>query len=216
MVIQTPRLCKDVAFLPPEKDQPNPILCSPILSSEQDITDYERDMAALKQAEAEADIWATEPETAKIFLGDDVFDDSFPMAGDIAIGARNIVPEGVTIEKSAVVGGKGDETYIDTIASSDGRVLTKEELEKLGLGDLKSVERLRKQLEQYAKGQEWKLDVVETAGGRREYRGVIGSDEEKEEGNGEKNGEGEGGAQDGGEGKEGEEGSEEEYYKEEL
>lgn len=214
MVIQTPRLCKDVAFLPPEKDQPNPILCSPVLSSEQDINDYEHDMAALKQAEAEVDVWAAEPEAAKIFLGDGIIQD-YPVVGDIAIGARNIVPEGVTIEKSAVVGGKGDETYIDTIASSDGRVLTKEELEKLGLVDMKSVERLRKQLEQYAKGQEWKLDVVETAGGRREYRGVIGS-EEDEEGMGEKDGEGEGGGQDGGEGKEGEEGSEEEYYKEEL
>lgn len=222
MVIQTPRLCNDVAFLPPQKDEPNAITCSPILSSEQDIHDYERDMAALKEAEAEAEIWAAEPDAAKIFLGDPALQEQ-QIAGDIAIGARTIVPEGITLEKSAILGG-GKETYLDTIASSDGRVLTKEELEKLGLGNGKDLERLKKQLEKMAQGQEWKLDIVETAQGAKEYRGIIGKDEEGEGKEG-KGGEGGEGAE-GGEGKKkegsgedvkkGEEGSEEEFYKEEL
>lgn len=206
MVIQTPRLCNDVAFLPPQKDKPNAIVCSPILSSEQDIQDYEKDLAALKQAEQEAEIWASEPDAAKIFLGDDAMQD-YQIAGDIAVGARTIVPEGVTLEKSAILGG-GKETYIDTIASSDGRVLTKDELQKLGLGDAKNLDRLKKQLEKMAKGQDWKLDIVETPHGR-EYRGVIGQDEKEEA---EKAAEKEQGE----DGKGGEEGSEEEYYKEEL
>lgn len=210
MVIQTPRLCNDVAFLPPQKDEPNAITCSPILASDQDIQDYERDIALLKQAEKEAEIWAADPSAADIFLGAEEVD--FPIAGDIAIGARAIVPEGVTLEKSAIVGG-GKEKYIDTIASSDGRLLNREELDKLGLGDAKSLERLKRQLEKMAQGQEWKLDVVETPQGR-EYRGVIGKDEKEEaedaaaaKGEGEGQGEGE---------DEREEGSEEEFYKEEL
>lgn len=210
MVIQTPRLCNDIAFLPPQKDEPNAILCSPILSSEDDIQDYERDMAALKQAEQEAEIWAADAEAAKVFLGSDAIQD-YQVAGDIAIGARTIVPEGVTLEKSAIVGG-GKEKYIDTIASSDSNAFSKEQLEKLGLGDEKSLEKLKKALEKAAGGQEWKLTIVETPQGRKEYRGIIGSDEKDETEKVAKDG------QDGGEKAAGggDEGSEEEYYKEEL
>jgi protein OS-9 len=53
--------------------------------------------------------------------------------GDVIVGAHNIVPEDVKLEKSAIVGG-GKETYIDTVASSDGKFLSKDEIEKLGLG----------------------------------------------------------------------------------
>lgn len=219
MIIHTPRLCSDVAFLPPQKDEPNPISCSPILAEEQ-VDDYERDVSALKQAEEEAAIWAADPDAADVFLGEG---DPVQIAGDIVVGARQIVPEGVTLEKSAVVGG-GKETYIDTVASSDGKVLRKEDLEKLGLGDAKSLDRLKKQLEQMAGGQEWKLDVIETPRGR-EYRGTIGKDDEDEgegkEGKGKK-GEGKGGegkAEGEGEGESedsGTEGSEEEYFREDL
>ena len=76
------------------------------------------------------------------------------------------------IEKSAIVGG-GKETYIDTVASSDGRVLSEEEMKKLGLGDPRAVEKLKKELEKIAQGQQWKLDVIDTPRGR-EYRGIIG------------------------------------------
>ena len=68
------------------------------------------------------------------------------------------MPEDVKLEKSAIVGG-GKETYIDTVASSDGKTLGKEDLEKLGLGDPKNIETLRKRLEEMAQGHEWKLEV---------------------------------------------------------
>lgn len=99
--------------------------------------------------------------------------------GDIYVGEHRLVPEGVKIEKSAIVGG-GKETYIDTVASSDGKVLSKEKLEELGLGDSKAVDKLKKELEKIAAGQVWKLDVIDTPRGR-EYRGIIGDGEDEEE-----------------------------------
>ena len=88
--------------------------------------------------------------------------------------------------------------------------MSKEDIEKLGLGDAKAVEKLRKKLEEIAQGQEWKLDVIDTPRGR-EYRGIIG-DEEEEEGKkkGDVGPEDEQGEDGGGEG------SQEEYFREEL
>jgi protein OS-9 len=129
---------------------------------------------------------------------------------------------------------------VETLASSDGKALSKEDLKRLGLGDVEAVEKLRKELEKYAKGEQWKLDVVDTPAGR-EYRAIVGSDDDEkplsEEGKvktegqqkgQQKGGKGTGKAKDEGRGKESErkpkqqskekqqEGSEEEFYKEEL
>ena len=153
MVIQTPRLCNDVAFLPPQKDQPNSISCSPILAEGQ-IDDYKRDLKTLKAAEKEAKIWEANADAAKVFLGEE----GLQIVGDIVVGGHAIVPEDVKLEKSTIVGG-GKETYIDTVADSAGKALSKEDLEKLGLGDAKSIETLKKRLEEMAKGHEWKLEV---------------------------------------------------------
>lgn len=221
MVIQTPRLCSDIAFLPPQKDQPNTILCSPVLR-ENEVAQYEKDLRNLRSAEKEAEIWESDTDAAHVFLG------TVPhkVVGNIALGAHEIVPVGVKLERSAIVGG-GKEAYIDTVASSSGKVLSREDLKKLGLGDAKAVEELRKRLEEIAQGQEWKLDVIDTPRGR-EYRGIIGGeDEDEDEGQGnketkdevrEENGkkDGAGKARKAGKGGRAEKGSEEEYYKEEL
>lgn len=224
-MIQTPRLCNDVAFQPPQKDHPHAISCSPVLADDE-VEDYERDLKALKSAEKEAKIWDANVEAAASLTGSttpDIDTSALKIVGDIVLGGRAFVPEGVKIEKSAIVGG-GKETYIDTVAASDGRVLSAEDLKKLGLGDPKAVEKLRQELERIAEGQRWKLDVIDTPRGR-EYRGIIGDDEEKEEGSG-KGKKGAGGKKEGGPVKtkapgsggeeKGQEGSEEEYYEEEL
>jgi protein OS-9 len=208
MVIQTPRLCNDVAFLPPKKDAPNSLSCRPILSEDQ-VDDWKRDVAAIRLAERESQIWAEDPEAAKVFLGNA---DEYQLVGDTIVGGHLLVPPGMTLEKSAIVGG-GKETYIDTVASSDGRLLGKEEIEKLGLGDPKSVEKLRQKLEEIAQGQDWKLDVVDTPKGR-EYRGIIG-DSKDDEDEKKKRQSGNEKAQEKDDAKE-QEGSKEEYYHEEL
>ncbi|KAF2766550.1 hypothetical protein EJ03DRAFT_330049 [Teratosphaeria nubilosa] len=248
MVVQTPRLCNDVAFLPPQKDQPNAINCSPVLADDE-IDDYEQTREALRSAEREEKIWEAS-EAAEAILTGATIEDNLPLfqiVGDILVGGHAIVPEDLTIEKSAIVGG-GKETYMGTIASSapGSKVLNAEELKKLGFGDPKAVESLKKELEKAAGGQSWKLDVIDTPRGR-EYRGIIGDEDEDEDVTGAKktkekkqakSKEGKKETQqqksDGGqpkmgkaaekedpdgneeEEKEEEEGSEEEYYKEEL
>ncbi|KAF2210841.1 hypothetical protein CERZMDRAFT_21452, partial [Cercospora zeae-maydis SCOH1-5] len=176
MVIQTPRLCNDVAFLPPQKDQPNPISCSPVLE-EDEVADYERVSQAMKNAERELKTQEAVQEAAAAMAGTK-HDDPVISIGDITVGGHRLVPKGTKIEKSAIVGG-GKETYVDTLANSDGRALSKEEMEKLGLGDPKAVEKLKKELEKIAQGQAWKLDVIDTPRGR-EYRGIIGDEDEEE------------------------------------
>lgn len=179
MVIQTPRLCNDIAFQPPQVEAANSIICSPIFSPEQ-AEAHEQQLATLPEASEVTDpeIWAANPDAAVAF-GVPV-PSPVQVAGDIVVGGRNIVPQGVKLEKSAIVGG-GKEKFIETIADSEGHMLNQETLEKLGLGNPKDVEAFKKKLEDIAQGGKWKLDVVETPRGR-EYRGVIddGKDEEGE------------------------------------
>lgn len=220
MVIQTPRLCSDVAFQPRQKDAANPITCRPVFSPEAAET-YERELKALKAADKEHDIWIQDPDAAAAFGMDHMLlnsPSSPKIVGDVLLGGHSIVPQDFVLEKSAIVGG-GKETYIETVANSEGRMLTQAEMEKLGLGDARAVEELKKKLEKIAgQGGTWKLDVIDTPRGR-EYRGIIGDEDEDEEeggesGKGEEKGkEGDGGG-DGGE--QSGEGSQEEFYKEEL
>jgi len=216
MVIQTPRLCNDVAFLPPQKDQAHAISCSPILADIDDIETYERNLQAIKSLEQDLKkVAATAAkEKAAAASPDGPPPPTIQIVGDIVVGGHSIVPEDVTLEKSAIVGGD-KETFIETLMSSDGgKLLSVEDLKKLGVGDPKVLDELKKKMEEMAKGQSWKLDIIDTPHGR-EYRGIVGDgDEEEEEGEG-----GEGATK-----KEGKEdrkgkandGSEEEYYKEDL
>ncbi|KAK5117658.1 hypothetical protein LTR62_005081 [Meristemomyces frigidus] len=186
MVIQTPRLCSDVAFLPPQKNQPNTISCSPILGDDE-VEEYERSLAAMKAEEKrETDVWKVDADAAAAFgvIIEEL--DAVQIVGDIVVGGHMRVPEGTKLEKSAIVGG-GKETYIDTIASSEKGVINQEELKKLGVSDAKAVEELKKRLENIAQGQQWKLDVIDTPRGR-EYRGIIGDEDEAEEGKKEEGG----------------------------
>lgn len=205
MIIQTPRLCNDVAFLPPQKDSPNRISCSPIIPPDE-IDDYERDT---KDAAEGQDIDNQIPNP---------FEDSHtnlpPSIGGIILGAHKWISEDQRVLKSSIVGGEGKETYIETIANSMGKMLAAEQLKQMGLGDAKRVEKLKKELENIANGQSWKLDVFDTPDGR-EYRGILLGDED---------GEGDGKEKDGAEKQEeteesnesGENQGSEETYKDEL
>jgi protein OS-9 len=230
MVLHTPRLCNDVAFQPPQKDAANSISCTPILRPEEAET-YVHEQKAYKSAAQEAQIWEANPDAAAAFgMAGETGDDELPVqiVGDIIVGGHAIVPEGVKIEKSGIVGGK--DKYIDTIANSGGKSLSKEELKKLGLDSsraIENLEKLKKDVEAMAKGENWKIVVVDTPRGR-EYRGMVGDDAEDAE-KGQKKGQGKGESETPAQGKQGgtapdgegpdggqQEGSEEEYYKEEL
>jgi protein OS-9 len=175
MVISTPRLCNDVAFLPPEKTKPHAIACTPVMPATA-IPSY---LAAqeTKAAEIEAEIDANLIEALnQIDTGVPV--KKMQIVGDIEVGAHVLVPKGKKLEKSVIVGG-GKETLIATIAKSDGYIASEREMQKVGIRNGKEVEGVKKEVERVAAGKGWRLDVVETPRGK-ELRGVIeATDDEK-------------------------------------
>jgi protein OS-9 len=184
MVVETPRLCNDVAFQPPQKDEANSITCRPVLLPEEAET-YKHNQKAYKSALQEAQVWEADPAAAAAFgMAGDSDEAAVQIVGDIIIGGHAIVPDDVEIQKSGIVGGV-KEKYVETIASSWGQqdlTLSKEDMERLGLKDAKAIEKLeklKKELKKKAKGDGWRLDVVDTPHGR-EYRGIYGEGVEEE------------------------------------
>lgn len=213
MVIQTPRLCGDVAFLPPQEDSPNRISCSLIINPAL-AAEFKAQLAKEAEAEAEAE---TEAETEAAVVEDPIpnpFEDdpadAPPSIGGIILGAHKWIPKNGKIEKSMIVGGSGREKFIKTIADSSGMVLSNDELKRMGLGDAKAVDQLTKELQQHAGAKAWKLEVFETAQGRQ-YRGVLLDDDAENEGNSDKDDERSGDAE-----KEKDQQGSEETYKDEL
>ena len=174
MVISTPRLCHDVAFLPPEKTKPHAIACTPVMPASS-IPSY---LAAQETKAAEVD---AEIDAELIHVLNQLDSGSMPkkkaqFVGDIEIGAHALIPKGKKIEKSAVVGG-GKETLIATIAKSDGFLADEKMMQKVGIRNGKEVDGVKREVERVAAGKGWRLDVVETPRGK-ELRGVIETHDE--------------------------------------
>lgn len=170
MVISTPRLCNDVAFLPPEKTKPHVIGCTPVMAATA-IPSY---LAAQETKAIEKD----ESLEAELVMVIDQIEANIPpkkktqYVGDIEIGAHAVIPKGKKIAKSVAVGG-GKETLLATIAKSDGFVASEKDLHAKGIKvTKKEVESVKKEVEKVADGKHWRLDVVETPRGK-ELRGVI-------------------------------------------
>ncbi|KAF2109421.1 glucosidase II beta subunit-like protein-domain-containing protein [Lophiotrema nucula] len=180
MIIYTPRLCNDVAFLPPQENLAHPISCQAVL------------------AESEIDAWNYAQLEDKVRTNDKLMEDleqANPLremdpgaegnskrraiVGGIEIGAQLLVgSEGKVIEKSVVAGG-GKEIYVGTVASSDGTQMSVAEMKKLRIDDPKDVEKLKRNLQKLAGRKGWKLDLVDTPRGR-EFRGIIEADDQDE------------------------------------
>lgn len=186
MVIDTPRLCHDVAFLPPQKNLAHPITCQAVIPAA-DAEEWEAATLEAKVRETERLLALTESEDyantnplRDIADGLEGSTKRRPIIGDIEVGAQALVgSEGKVIEKSVVVGG-GKETYVGTVAASDGTQMSKEEMKKLSINDPKDVEKLKSNLRKLAGKKGWKLDLVDTPRGR-EFRGIIEAEEEDEE-----------------------------------
>ena len=169
MIIHTPRLCNDVAFLPPQIDFPNIISCTPILEPDQ-VPAHEARVASSARQELASqmpDAFKSEEDQPK------------PTVGNIVVGAYRWVQPGKKIEKSAILGG-GKETFVGILADSKGKTMTAEELSKLGFKDHGTVERYKKQLEKIAGEKPWKMEIVETARGT-EIKGVVIDPEDEQE-----------------------------------
>ncbi|KAJ4372045.1 Protein OS-9 [Neocucurbitaria cava] len=184
MIVDTPRLCHDVAFLPPQENLAHPITCQPVIpESQADAWTASKLEAGLREVESlilgeHADNINNNP-LRDVVEGAEGSTKRLPIIGGIEVGAQALVgSEGKIIEKSVVVGG-GKETYIGTVASSDGQQMSKEEMKKLNIADPKDVEKLKGNLKKLAGRKGWKLDLVDTPRGR-EFRGIIEADEEEE------------------------------------
>lgn len=184
MVIDIPKLCNDIAFLPPQETKPHKIACTPVLQADA-IPSYLAAKESLQaQADAEDDRLTQELidavnllETGQIPLPRIRPD----VVGDIEVGAHKLIPKDFKLEKGVIVGG-GKETLIATIARDNGYMMDDKGLKKLGFKSGKGyVEELKKQIERQAEGRGWRLDIVKTPRGT-EVRGIIETEEKPAKG----------------------------------
>lgn len=168
MVIYTPRLCDDVAFLPPQQDEVHPIKCREILMPDE-VSEWE----AMKQ-------WYLAQEMADAAAAES----GLQIVGGIEVGGKKLVGmEGKQIEKGRVA--SAGEERVEVVAKRENgevRYLSKQELKKYDL-DQEKVERMKKRLEELADGKDWTLEVVET-NGELGFRGVVDRDDDEGEDDG--------------------------------
>lgn len=175
MIIYTPRLCNDVAFQPKQENLAHPITCHPVIaSSEVDAWD----LARLEDKVAQSDLLAA---LAADPLGADPDSQRGPVIGGIRVGAKKLVGgEGREIEKGIIAGG-GKEIFLGTLVTSDGKMMSKDELKKVGM-EVRDVEKLQRNSKKLAGPKEWRLDLIETPAGQKEYRLIEYIEPEETEG----------------------------------
>jgi protein OS-9 len=179
MIIYTPRLCNDVAFQPPQENLAHPVSCQPVIP-ESDVDAWASQHLVDRITETER-LVALEKENPLRQMEDGAEGTTRrgPIIGGIEVGAQMLVgSEGMVIEKGVVVGG-GKETYVGTVASSDGKTMSAAEMKKLNIQDPKDVEKLKRNVQKLAGRKGWKLDLVDTPRGR-EFRAIIEADDEPE------------------------------------
>lgn len=211
MLIHTPRLCEDVAFLPPKETRAHPINCQRIIESEEELAAI-RLRKSIEAAEELGGGHAQGEEVADKMRAQEPRENKFQgmEIGGIIIGGNQLhnpedgqpaptlkPPKGFLPGKGPTTGIPLVETLAKALSKQDGgqvEMMTNEQLQQLNLNP-DAVEQFRKELEKIAGEKGWTLEVVEIPGEAPEIRGIVEDDDE--------NGEGE-------------EGSEEKFFKEEL
>ncbi|KAL2824490.1 glucosidase II beta subunit-like protein-domain-containing protein [Aspergillus cavernicola] len=165
MLVYTPRLCNDVAFLPPQQEEVHTIECRKILTAEevsgwQAMQEYHLSQKLVESAETP----------------------DYPVIGGIIVGAQLLVgTEGRHIEKGRVASiGEEKVDAIAKIVDGEVQLLSREGLKKFEL-DPEKLESLKKKLEDWAEGKDWTLEMVTRDGERTFLRGVIDEEVEEEE-----------------------------------
>lgn len=208
MVIYTPRLCNDVAFLPPRNNHAHPITCQEVLRPDEvelwkARKAHEAEGSSLRNSESEATAAGGDENQHGNLLRLPV------LVGGIEVGGKKHVGgDGRRIDtggdggsaRDAGGGGSpggsgtasGEEGQVEVVAASRGKAkggkvvqgLSDEELRRLNL-DPKTVEALKKELQDLAGDKGWKLEIVNEDGaiGRggdrgdgREGGGEVGQD----------------------------------------
>ena len=226
MLVNTPRLCVDVAFQPPKEERANIISCRTIVSEA-----GQADWHARKTLEAQAAMVGRAKEAAE----------APTVIGGVVVGGRQLLGKGEDGKEAPKLsppknfrsdtnfGAAGIEKLVEIIASATGKdeggevnIMSEEQLQELDLSP-EVIENFRREIQKLAGDRGWQLKMVEFPGNNRELVGVIedGDEDDLDEKKGDKGGfeKEDGGApvQNGGAGDGDEdEGSEEEFYKEEL
>lgn len=226
MILHTPRLCNDVAFLPPQIDRAEVIACREIVGG----ADEEREWMERKTTKARKEIFGGlveggEEDGVRSAEGEGEHQRRPVVIGGIELGAQKLVgstPE-LTIKASNIVKPpqqvrEQSEKFIATLAKSDGKsttVMSEREIKRLGIkGTKEDVSTFVDDIEGLAgDGKPWRLDVVQTPEGMQ-FRGILmepEKEEEQDKRNQEKDENAQGDAQVGGLAEEEQEGSREEY-----
>lgn len=214
MLIHTPRLCEDVAFLPPKETRAHPISCQRIIESEEELAAFRlrKSIEAAEELGAGQGQEEDSTEAAEKIRVQEQRENKFKglEIGGIVIGGNQLhnPEDGQPAPKlkppKGFLPGKGPtagplvETLAKALSKQDGgkvEMMTDEQLEQLNLNP-DAVEQFRKELEKIAGEKGWTLEVVEMPGEIPEIRGIV-EDDDEEDG-------------------EGDEGSEEKFFKEEL
>ncbi|TVY82206.1 Protein OS-9-like protein [Lachnellula suecica] len=169
MVVYTPRLCNDVAFLPPKENKAHPIVCRVVVP--EDELAYREQLKTL-----EAELEASQKTNKKINIGGVEVGGGHWMNKD---GARLPIPPNFGQEPL------GSHTQVIAKAKSkvDGgqvEMISDAELAKMDL-DPEMVEQLRKEVQKMAAEKGWKIEVVDAPGEIREILGIVDNDDKEDD-----------------------------------
>ena len=178
MVIYTPRLCDDVAFLPPREEKAEAIVCREVVRAEE-VKEWEMRKLNEMGRKGIGASGAKEQER--------------PMVGGIEVGGMKVVgKEGHRLEVPPMMqpgshGHKMPPNSADNTeliakrnpkeASGNVQRVDDEGLRRLGL-DPRVVEAARRALERADGGEGWRLEVYDGLDGRKELRGTVEGEEE--------------------------------------
>lgn len=199
MMVNTPRLCVDVAFQPPKEERANIISCRAIVSGAEQASWH-----AQKTLEAQA-----------AMVGQVKGEVKAPITiGGVVVGGKQMLGKGEDGKEAHKLApprnfrSSNIAPLVEVVAKGSSKeegskvdILTDEELAKLDLSP-EMIDELKKELQKLAGDRGWKLEVVEMPGDPREIRGVVDTNEEGENSDDDKNND--------------DEGSEEKFFKEEL
>ena len=162
MVVYTPRLCNDVAFLPPKGSKTHIILCEAMLHDDE-IPEWE----AQRKRENNRN---TIDQGSQLPL----------VVGDVEIGAMKLLgKDGKKIERGRIVMTQ-EEKAETIIMQKDGQVssISKSDMKRLDLSP-EDLEAFRKELEKVAGSKDWKIERLDDVNGQVQLRGIVSVDDEK-------------------------------------
>ncbi|KAK0634422.1 glucosidase II beta subunit-like protein-domain-containing protein [Bombardia bombarda] len=180
MLVQTPRLCEDVAFLPPKETRAHPISCRPIVNSEEEAALYSGRQATIEAMESKAAAAAVGTQQAKSKDANPTNPFTGMTIGGVVVGGRAVLgsgeddkpvakiqpPRQLAQTKKAVSFVPLVDTFLGELnkeIKKKGGPLTQEDIDGMEV-DPETLEELRKELERIAKDMNWDLDASEVSG----------------------------------------------------